>query len=107
MKRAWIIVCLVACHGDSVDETVGATCRDDLDCSERCEGGGDFPDGFCTLSCIDDLDCPSDTLCADVHGGVCVFACERDAHCDFLGPHYVCREKRDFIDRRVFVCLGS
>jgi hypothetical protein len=104
---ALALVFMLGCGGDPVDEVVGAACFDDRDCAERCETGGDFPGGFCTLSCFDDGDCTSDSICTDVEGGVCLFQCEFNSDCDFLGRAYSCRERRDTFDRRVFVCLGN
>jgi hypothetical protein len=102
-----VVVALGACSHNRVDHEVGAICRVDGDCVERCESGGDFPDGFCTITCVDDRDCPSDTLCANTHGGVCVFGCRDSRDCDFLGPRYSCREKKDFANLSVLVCMGG
>ena len=108
MRLAFAVVLFAAaCGGPDVDEYVGATCIDDRDCRDSCETGGDFPGGFCTLSCIDDRDCPSDTICAEVHGGVCMFPCDVHADCDFLGRGYACRDRDDWAGVRVGVCIGS
>jgi hypothetical protein len=109
--RALVIAALavagiVACGSDGPDELVGATCRDDLDCVDACLRGGDYPGGFCTVACRDDRDCPSDTICTDRNGSVCLYPCEIDRHCDFLGP-YRCRDARDSFGRAVGVCLGG
>lgn len=98
---------VAACGGTPVDEYVGASCRDDRDCRERCETGGEFPGGFCTLSCFDDRDCPSDTICTDVKGGVCMYPCDISADCDFLGREYSCRDRDDWDGVRVGVCIGG
>ena len=104
---AALAVVIAACSGGvDADGVVGAACRDDRDCAERCETGGDFPGGFCTVRCIDDGDCPSDTYCVDTHGGVCLFACDVNEDCDFLGRAYQCRDKDDFADRPIAVCFG-
>lgn len=104
-----LLCALGACGGDGVvvDEVVGATCIDDRDCAELCERGGEFPGGFCTLSCRDDLDCPSDTLCAGVRGNICMYQCEIDIDCDFLGRNYFCVDEPDFAGRLVGVCMGD
>jgi hypothetical protein len=108
MKRWLVLVILVACSGGPrVDEVVGASCIDGRDCADLCLRGGDFPGGFCSLSCRDDRDCPSDTICANVAGGVCLFPCDLRADCDFLGARYTCKERRDTFDRRVRVCIGD
>ena len=109
MKRfVWVLIGIaIGCHGGGTDDLVGATCRDSRDCVERCERGGDFPDGFCTIGCIDDRDCPSDTACTDTHGRVCLFPCRDQRDCDFLGPRYGCREKRDPFNAILFVCMGN
>jgi hypothetical protein len=108
MKHVLVLALLaIGCGGsDAPDDVVGATCRDDRDCVDLCEGGGDFPGGFCTLRCSDDIDCTDDTLCADTHGGVCLYPCDRDSNCDFLGRDYGCRDKVDFNGLIVGVCMG-
>lgn len=97
---------VLACGGGGSDEAVGATCRDDLDCEQRCMSGGDYPGGFCTLSCRDDRDCTSDSICIAKSGGICLFHCEVDPDCDFLGASYVCKDADDVAGVRVGVCLG-
>jgi hypothetical protein len=101
-----LVLVLAACGGDELDDVVGNACIDDRDCAERCERGGEFPGGFCTVSCIDDNDCTSESICTDVEGGVCLIPCEFDRDCDVLGREYSCKERRDTFDRVVFVCLG-
>lgn len=106
---------LVACGADGpgghdpgdVDDVIGATCIDDRDCYAKCARGDDLVGGFCTLPCRDDRDCTTDTVCTDTHDGICLFACRDHADCDLLGPSYFCREKRDFFDRAVFVCMSD
>ena len=101
------LVLAAGCGGDEdVDDVVGASCRNDRDCADLCEGGPDFPGGFCTLACRDDLDCTSDTICTETHGGVCLYTCSVDSHCDFLGIDYGCRDKNDVAGNRVGVCMG-
>lgn len=113
-----LIFALTACGNDGyndpgdhepgeLDPVIGATCFDDRDCLSECARGDDFPGGFCTLSCRSDLDCTSDTLCADTHDGVCLFPCDSSAECGFLGPAYFCREKRDFRNFRIVVCMSD
>ncbi|HEY5938566.1 MAG TPA: hypothetical protein VIU61_28135 [Kofleriaceae bacterium] len=107
MKHLVVLALLAfGCGSDGPDDVVGASCRDDRDCVDLCEGGGDFPGGFCTLRCSDDVDCTSDTICADTHGGVCLFTCAQDSNCDFLGRDYGCRDKVDFYGNIVGVCMG-
>ena len=36
-----------------------------------------------------------------------MFECEVDAHCDFLGPGYRCRDRDDIDGNRVGVCIGG
>lgn len=118
MRFIPMILLLGACGSDGpggpgdhapgdLDPVIGATCIDDRDCVSRCARGSDFPGGFCTLSCRDDRDCTSDTICADTHDGVCLFPCEAHVQCEFLGPAYFCRERRDYFDRRIFVCMSD
>jgi hypothetical protein len=104
-----MLLALVACRGDDVDEEVGARCRSDNDCLDRCLGpSGEYPEGFCTLDCGDNRDCPRDTDCIDREGGVCLFQCFDNADCNFLGPGWQCRDERLREDPgvRVGVCRG-
>ena len=97
---------VLGCHGDPVSDVVGAACRDDRDCAQICERGGDFPGGHCTVACRDDRDCTVDSICVDVDGGICLFPCAVDRDCDLLGTSYVCKDRKDTFDRTVGVCLG-
>jgi hypothetical protein len=111
------IAAVAACHrgfddpGDhdpgDLDPVIGAVCVDDRDCLAVCEGGGDFPGGFCTLPCGSDLDCTIDSVCITSHDGVCVFPCEPDGYCGFLGPAYTCKEQDAADGGKVYVCLGD
>lgn len=78
-----------------LDRGVGAPCRDDFDCRERCLE--DWPGGFCTMNCDDDRDCPPDAVCSDTRGGVCLFPCDNNAECrDMLDDNdYVCDRLRN------------
>jgi hypothetical protein len=107
MRTLVILVVCVACNGDhDPDAYVGATCRDDRDCADECLRGSDYPGGFCTLACRDDRDCPDDAICVDRDGFVCLYACDVDADCDFLGP-YRCKDEQDWTGRNVGACLGD
>ena len=77
------------------NRSVGAECRDDFDCRDRCLS--DWPGGFCTLDCRDDRDCPQDTVCTDTRGGVCLFLCDDSRECrDRLGDNdYKCDDRRN------------
>lgn len=84
---------------------VGGPCGSDFDCAPgiRCERGGEFPQGTCTLPCRGHYDCPIGTACVDVKGGVCLVACLRPFDCR---PGYDCKAK----DNRdgpgdAFVCI--
>lgn len=117
MTIRFLLACaaLIACGADgpgghdpgSIDDVIGATCIDDRDCYAECARGGDLAGGFCTLRCRDDRDCTSDTVCTDAHDGICLIPCRAHADCALLGPSYFCREKRDFFDRPLFVCMSD
>lgn len=97
----------VACHGGGDvgpdGGLVGGACRDGRDCAERCVGGGDFPDGTCTVDCRDDRDCPDGTLCIDVEGGVCLLGCRYHEDCR---PPYECKDRdREGAGGREAVCI--
>ncbi len=105
---------LVACQQSAeVSRAVGAMCDEKAECDERCMPPDALtPGGFCTLSCLNDGDCPADTRCADVEGGVCLFACQHDLQCEFLGQDWGCSEEELLSDDpeeidEVEVCLGS
>jgi len=93
-----------AACGPHSDE-VGAACRDDRDCVDRCLKGKDFPGGYCSLDCRDDRDCPGGTYCADKSGGVCLLACGDSRDC---APEYECKDVKahgEPGDSRV--CIGD
>jgi hypothetical protein len=100
---------LSGCQSAEVSRAVGARCNAKAECDERCQPPSDeFPGGFCTLSCLDDGDCPDGTRCADVAGGICLFPCELDDECLFLGEIWICDERPPLPgnDDEVSVCLG-
>lgn len=74
---------LVACDDGVSNEgaLVGGPCLDSTDCDQRCQTGGDFPQGTCTLACNTDADCPEDTWCVDKEGGICLLACTHPSDC--------------------------
>jgi len=75
---------LCACGDDDVGfdgDRVGGACRDDRDCEFRCQEGGDFPQGTCTLPCNVDEDCPFGTYCVEKEGGLCLLGCDVPADC--------------------------
>lgn len=78
----------VGFHGD----LVGGPCRGGDDCQYRCQGGGDFPDGTCTLPCNIDEDCPFGTYCIDKEGGICLLGCERPDDCR---DGYTCKGEKN------------
>lgn len=103
-----LVAFLAACSNEPrVDTVIGATCIDDRDCDTKCARGGDFADGFCTLPCRDDRDCTTDTICAEAQGGICLFACVAHSDCDFLGPAYFCRDKKDTFGSPIAVCMSD
>jgi hypothetical protein len=84
-------VWLVACQQQDVTREVGARCDDSLECDQRClRAGNGYPGGFCTVACEARSECPGDTTCADREGGVCLFECDGDDDCGFLGAGWRC-----------------
>ncbi len=102
-----IVLLLVACNSGGVGfngDVVGGACRGDRDCAEQCVGGGDFPDGTCTVACRDDRDCPASTWCAEKAGGVCLLDCYDDRDCRV---NYTCKDVDSHgAGGRVAVCIG-
>lgn len=100
---------LAGCGIDrSVSRQLGARCDDKSECDERCLVGDDFPGGLCSLTCADSAECPDGSVCADLEGGVCLFACDEADACAFLGESWVCST----VDRRgeegqESACVGS
>lgn len=90
-----ILLAVGACAVDSeVSRAVGAQCQLQSECEERCLSGGDYPDGFCTVSCDRDADCPGGAACVENEGGgVCLFPCAELADCEFLGAGWECRDR--------------
>jgi hypothetical protein len=60
---------------------VGAACTADAECEQRCEQGGDYPEGICTSSCDSDETCPAQTHCINKDGGICLLGCELSSDC--------------------------
>jgi hypothetical protein len=109
--RSLLVLVLVAGCGvdSSVSRTVGARCDDKDDCEERClVDADDYPGGICSVSCLDVRDCPGDTACVDAEGGVCLFVCETNADCEFMGPGWECNAIDALPDgsEQVMVCRG-
>jgi hypothetical protein len=101
------LLVLAACGGhDQIDDYVGAACVRDSDCADRCYTGGAFPAGFCSIPCRDDLDCPSDTVCTDREGGVCMFLCS-ELDCGRLGPGWKCKDRDNRAGGKDNVCIGD
>ncbi len=84
-------VWLAACQAQDVSRRVGARCDQSLECDQRClRDDTGYPGGFCTIACEARSDCPGDTTCADREGGVCLFTCDVDDDCNFLGDGWRC-----------------
>lgn len=102
---------VAACGVDSeVSRTVGARCDTKDDCQERClVDAEDYPGGICSVSCLDVNDCPGDTACVDDQGGVCLFTCDSNADCEFMGPGWQCapRDALPASSGEVMVCRGG
>lgn len=108
-----LIVALVlsaACGSNDVSREIGARCDTASDCDDRClPPSNDFPDGLCTLDCQSNGECPTDTFCVDKESGVCLFTCNFNVDCAFLGPQWQCKEQNERQDqnRKVLVCIGG
>jgi len=106
---AAMLATALGCQSSDVSRAVGARCDDGSECDGRCLGpSDDYPGGFCSLVCDSRSDCPSDTTCADRDGGVCLFTCDDDNGCGFLGERWGCEQ----VDLRgggikVKVCRGQ
>jgi hypothetical protein len=107
LRVAILIALGAACTGADVSRTLGARCDRADECDERCLTGGPYPGGFCSVSCDDDGACPSDASCVADDGGVCLFACDADPDCVFLGEGWRC-DSRDHQGGggQVMVCRG-
>jgi len=106
----WIAAFAVAaaCSPDSdVSRTLGARCDTKADCQETCAPDPEYPGGFCTLTCLRASDCPSGATCVAEEGGVCLFECDLDSECDFLGPGWICADVGAVPDGEVRACRGD
>jgi hypothetical protein len=110
IAMALLAFVFLGCGGDNVSRQLGARCERTEHCDDRClTPSNDYPGGFCSLDCNSSGDCPSDAECIDKEGGVCLFACDDDPDCDFLGPDWICRAENLRADqnRQAKVCLGN
>ncbi|HEY0476286.1 MAG TPA: hypothetical protein VGD37_02125 [Kofleriaceae bacterium] len=104
-----IVGALVACQHSDVSREIGARCDSASECDERCLGPGNtYPGGFCSIACGGRDECPGATTCADRDGGVCLFTCQVETDCTFLGTGWHCTSA----DLRgggikVMVCRGA
>ena len=106
---ALLSTALIACVSSDVSRELGARCEDSDECDDRCLTGTQFPDGMCTTTCDTSGDCPSAADCADLAGGVCLFACHDDADCEFLGAGWRCLVQVEHgapPDTEVMVCAA-
>jgi len=79
------------CGVDSeVSRELGARCDSLDECDDRCLTGPRFPEGMCSRDCDDDDDCPAGASCAELEGGVCLYACRNHEGCAFLGAGWRC-----------------
>lgn len=99
---------LVGCGRSSgdIDSYIGNACTSDRDCDERCYLGGNFPGGFCSVACATDNDCPSDTVCIDHDGGVCMYLCTAQ-DCTHLGRGWGCHDEDRRSGGKDNVCIGN
>ena len=82
---------LAACQSSDVSRALGARCDTQAECNERCLTGSAYPGGFCTTFCATHDACPGGATCADREGGICLFECQRDSDCTFLGRGWGCK----------------
>jgi hypothetical protein len=103
-----LLLCACGVSSD-VSRALGARCEMHDECDDRCLTGPEFPLGMCSESCDRDSACPEGASCADVEGGVCLFACRDDDGCAFLGAGWTCRsepERGAQPGDEVTVCIG-
>lgn len=102
-----LALALVTMACDGPNASVGGACDDNFDCHDRCID--EWPGGFCTLECRDNRDCPSDSVCVDSKGGVCMLLCKSSSECkDWLGDSdYSCHVREDVHEDDWDVCVGT
>ena len=101
------LLVLAGCQSADVSRTLGARCTTASECDERClPPDSAFPDGFCTVDCTRSVDCPDDAVCADREGGVCLFTCNFDEDCRFLGLGWTCKDTDTLDGGKENVCRG-
>ena len=90
---------------------VGARCSDDSDCQSKCERGGSFPGGFCTLECLLLAECPSGTVCVYEDSGdmkgVCLYPCRLAADCASVSQPYDCGARFSPTSELYRVCIDD
>ena len=95
LRLVWILVLALAACGSNVGNDgslVGGACVNSNDCEFRCELGGEYPSGLCTVACSTDNDCPGNTFCIDVEGGICMLGCRVPDDCR---GGYNCRGRKN------------
>ncbi len=100
---AMAVVLMLGCSTSDVSRSLGARCESERECDELCLMGNNFPDGFCSVTCESDADCPDDARCVRGQGGRCLFRCNDDDDCQFLGDEWDCENESNASGR---VCRG-
>jgi transcriptional regulator with XRE-family HTH domain len=88
----------------------GESCAVADDCeSGRCEIGGSFPGGICTVACDSDADCPDGFACISRGSGICLQRCTTTQECeDQRGSDWQCREESlEEGGGNELVCIGD
>lgn len=104
LGQALMLCIAIGCGGD-----LGDHCSNDGDCPDKCQTGGGFPDGICTVECSDNTGCPDGWSCITKSSGICMKDCASTAECTGeFGSQWVCdTETLQDGGGNAIVCIGE
>ena len=82
---------LTVCLAIGCGSEVGDHCSDSGECPDKCQTGGGFPDGICTMECMKNSECPDGWICITKSSGICMKNCTDTSACSSeFGSNWVC-----------------
>lgn len=107
---AFLCAMITSCGDSHSPLNVGDSCSPTDECPGKCQVGGGFPGGICTLECDLSSECPEGWSCVTKSSGICLKNCDSTASCQSeFGEEWVCDDE-DLQDPGVGdrqVCIGQ